>query len=52
VKRGELRAYWAGRLLRIRRDELDAYLARPLDEREAIDVDKKIVQLHSSLRRR
>ncbi len=63
VVSGELRGHHAGRLLRIRLDELDAYLARQREKaKQTLDLDQRARELleiaeapgrvHSSKRRR
>ncbi|MCU0293356.1 MAG: helix-turn-helix domain-containing protein [Thermoanaerobaculaceae bacterium] len=49
VYRGELPGHYSGRLLRVRRDELKAYLARDRGTSEPVDMDRRVTQLLSKL---
>jgi excisionase family DNA binding protein len=49
VYRGELPGHYSGRLLRVRRDELKAYLARDRGTGEPVDMDRRVTQLLSKL---
>jgi excisionase family DNA binding protein len=49
VNRGELPGHYAGRLLRVRLDELRAYLSRDRSTGEPVDVDRRVAEILGGL---
>jgi excisionase family DNA binding protein len=52
VYRGDLPGHYAGRLLRVRLDELRAFLSRDRSTGEPVDVDRRVAEIMGGLGRK